>query len=71
MVKNYIIIVRDYNMNFDKPSDEYLRALDGYYKSPVIEINTEDIIEQLDKFNNEYEKYYAHFFNRTFELVPV
>ena len=71
-MRNYIVIVRDYSPSSCRPSDEYLYALDMYYVSPVIALDWESNRDKaLDKFDEKFGKYFAHFLHRNYELIPA
>lgn len=68
-MKKYICIVRDYN--YICPSDNYLKALDMYFISPIIELNFEKSLDKaVDTFDEQFKKYFSHFLNPHYEFIP-
>ena len=71
-IKNYIVIVRDFDPNLDKPTDEYLRRLNRYYASPIVALDWDmNRDKAIDEFDAKYRKYFSHFFHLNYQLVEV
>ena len=65
-----IIVVR--NNGNAKRSDEFLKALDWIYYSPIIEIDPSDsIINQIEMFDEKHRQYYSDYLYPTFQIVRV
>jgi hypothetical protein len=71
-MKNYIVIVRDFNPCCNQPSDEHLKALDMYYESPVVALDWEsDRDKAMDEFDEKYGNHFSHFLHHNYQLIPV
>ena len=71
-MKNYVVIVRDFDSRGTQPSDKYLYALDRYYISPVVALDWEGNRDKaMDEFDEKYGKYFSHFLNKNYELIAV
>ena len=71
-MRNYIIIVRDYDPCLTQPSDETLYRLNRRYVSPIITLDWKfNRDKAIDEFNKKHGKYFAHFLHRNYELLPA
>ena len=71
-MRNYIVIVRDYDPCLTQPSDEPLYRLNRRYVSPIIALDWEfNRDNAMDKFDEKYGKCFAHFLHRNYELIPA
>jgi hypothetical protein len=71
-MKNYVVVVRDFNPCYRRPSDEYLFRLDRYYISPVVALDWENNRNKsIDDFDRKFRKYFSHFLHFNYELVEV
>lgn len=65
----YKVVVRDYSQI--KPTDTYLKMMERYYESPIVEL---DFINNSDKakdcFDKLYRNNFSHFLNVKYHLIP-
>ena len=71
-MKNYIVIVRDFDPNLGQPTDEYLRRLNRYYASPIVALDWETNRDKaIDEFDAKFRKHFSHFIHLNYQLVEV
>ena len=71
-MQNYIVIVRDFDLCYEQPADEYLCALDRYYVSPIVTLDIKkDFDKALNDFETKYRKHFLHFLHKNYELIIV
>ena len=69
MLKKYVLVVRDRIITNKPNTDETLRTLGCYYKSPVF--YADGTWQSLDKALNQFHHHFKHFIGWSAEMIEV